>query len=232
MIQSAFQTSSRQQLLAAGSPGGLSIPDVPAAYIWSAGMRARSPDLHIGNHAMRCSTGTCTARWSSAVACAQRFILLHKWFGCTPLLQYFVTGTLDFATGLPAVFVYWARWARVAGVHSLTSYPPGYAWSAGACVCWSGFRRGAVSTDTAAGSTLCNIPGMKGKWFLDSTAGATPFAFQYSVTGVSCGAGVNISPRNNISSAIYLAREGWRGYLRISPTSATSPEDPRQDLLR
>ena len=35
--------------------------------------------------------------------------------------------------------------------------------------------------------------GMKGQWFLDSTANADPFAFQYSVTEVIFGGGVNIS---------------------------------------
>ena len=33
------------------------LTDVPAVYIWSAGIRARSPDLHLRAHAMRCLPG-------------------------------------------------------------------------------------------------------------------------------------------------------------------------------
>jgi hypothetical protein len=101
------------------------LTDVPAAYIWSAGIRARSPDLHFRTYATRCLRRDMYRQLVfDSRMCSTLHPTVFMLLGCTPLLQYWVNGFQYFATGLPTVLGYWARWARVASARSLTAYPP------------------------------------------------------------------------------------------------------------
>ena len=158
---------------------------VPAAYIWSAGIRARSPDLHFRTYATRCLRRDMYRQLVfDSRMCSTLLPTVFMLLGCTPLLQYWVTGFQYFATGLPTVLGYWARWARVASVRSLTPYPPGIClvrW--GACVSLRLYTQCGVSGCPPQVLRYAISTEMCSQWFLDSIVSANRQAFSIELLG-------------------------------------------------